>query len=158
MQKLESLAPDVWEVLGVLLAADLQSNYQRNWIAKQKQMKTKQQKQNRAADGDIEMQDVGDNSDYESEDSDPEYWANMETLIPSSQLVWEGGLNCPELKNVLVWSIECPLSSVAKAQLGTLMAQLMQLSWLYDSGSQAKLIFTAAEQLRVATSSLAIQI
>ena len=50
-------------------------------------MKTKQRKQDRAADGDIEMQDVGDNSDYESEDSDPEYWANMETLIPSSQLV-----------------------------------------------------------------------
>jgi hypothetical protein len=81
MQKLESLAPDVWQVLGVLLAADPQSNYQQNCTEKQKQMKTKQQKQNRVAD-DIEMQDIGDDSDH---DSDAKYWAGMQTLIPKEQ-------------------------------------------------------------------------
>ena len=48
--------------------------------------------------------------------------------------------------------------SVAMAQLSLLVAQLKQLSQLCGSGSQANLIFTAAEQLRVAQSGLAMQI
>jgi len=43
---------------------------------------SKQQKQNRVADGDIEMQDIGDDSDH---DSDAKYWAGMQTLIPKEE-------------------------------------------------------------------------
>ena len=86
-QKLESMAPDVWEFLDVLFAADPRSNYQRSWTEKKRQKKKKQRKKNRAADGDIEMQDiqVGDFDDEPDEDSDAEYWAGMQTLIPEEE-------------------------------------------------------------------------
>jgi hypothetical protein len=88
MQKLESMAPDMWQILGVLFAADPRSNYQRSWTEKKRQKKKKERKKNRAADGDIEMQDiqVGDLDD-ETEDSDAEYWAGtgMQTLIPEEE-------------------------------------------------------------------------
>jgi hypothetical protein len=85
-QKFESMAPDMWQILGVLFAADPRSNYQRSWTEKKRQKKKKQRKKNRATDGDIEMQDiqVGDLDD-EPEDSDAEYWAGMQTLIPEEE-------------------------------------------------------------------------
>ena len=50
-QKLESMAPDMWEILDVLFAADPRSNYQRSWTEKKRQKKKKQRKKNREADG-----------------------------------------------------------------------------------------------------------
>lgn len=90
-QKMESMAPDVWHILGVLFAADPRSNYQRNWTEKRRQMNSKKQRKTRksgVADGDIEMQDIGE-FDNESQDSDAEYWTGIETLIPEEEDVPE---------------------------------------------------------------------
>jgi hypothetical protein len=82
-QKMESLAPDLWHLLRILLAADPWSNYQRSWSEKRRQMNAKRRKRNRV-DVDIEIQDVGD-SDLSSEGSDAEYWAGMQSPIPEEE-------------------------------------------------------------------------
>ena len=75
-QRIASRAPDLWKLLDIMLSGDADANHQRVKMREQRMKKTKEKALDRLEhartpqDGDIEMHDVGDDTENDSDT----YW------------------------------------------------------------------------------------